>query len=272
MPDIDPLNLDFALEHPESFARVLGRSDDTDVDRVINALPVSLRAAIAARLPSAHVERLMHTDDTGLAEWLARSDYEDAVGLLSRLPRERRLEIVNALPNSARKRQLLRTQQYPSHSVGALLGDIPMRIGSHADAGDVLTELRSIDLEDPGPLVVVDKNGRYVGIVDRWRLLMANPVTGPISDYVVDVSSLRPETPIDAAAELPDWHTRIWLPVVDHEQLVLGGVSRARIFAALEDFDGTHRSRNVFNELFVDIAYLFGAVLEALVTGGREKR
>lgn len=269
MADIDPLNLDFAKRHPDTFATVLGRAEAEEIDKVVLALPVNLRAAVAARLPSVHVARLLQGDDNDAAEWLARAEFEDAVGLLSRLPRERRLALVNALENPDRKRRLLRLQQYPGHSVGALVGDVPMRIGANADAGDVLAELRTIELDDPGPLVVVDKSGRYVGIVDRWRLLMANPPTGTVRDYVADVAALRPETPIEVAAELPDWHTRNWLPVVDHEQYVLGGVSRARVFTALRDHDGKRRHGGVFGELFADLAHLFGAALDAMLAGRR---
>ena len=269
MTDIDPLNLDFAERHPDAFAMVLGRADYEEINRVVAALPVNLRAAIAARLPSNHVAMLLQGRDDDAVDWLASADFEDAVGLLSRLPRDRRLVLVNSLDNPDRKRRLLRLQQYPGHSIGALVGDVPMRIGARADAADVLAELRTIELDDPGPLVVVDRSGRYIGIVDRWRLLMANPLTGPVQDYVIEVAALRPETPIDTAAQLPDWHTRNWLPVVDHEQYVLGGVSRARVFTALQDLDGKRRQGGIFGELFADLAHLFGTVLEALLAGRR---
>lgn len=263
MADIDPLSLDFATRHPDSFARILGRGDAEESARILESLPAERKAAIVARLPSSRIQQLLDSDTDQPAEWLAAAPFDDAVTLLSRIPRERRLALVNSLTDRERRRQLLRHQQYPTHSVGTLVGDIRMRISSAASAADVQAELQEIDAEDPGPLVVVDADGCYLGVLDRWRLLIGDRPTGQVKDYLIEVRPVHPETPIATAAMIEDWHTRNWLPVIDHRRRVLGGVSRARVFrAASEHSIGTRRASDLTFDLLTDLVYVLGSVLE----------
>lgn len=261
--DIDPLSLDFATRYPDSFSRVLGRGGVDECTQVIESLPDDLKAGIAARLPATHVRHLLASTSEDPSQWLKEAPFDDAINFLSRIPRDRRLSIVNAVSDRNRQRQLLRHQQYPTHSVGALVGDIPMRISAETPAEDALAELRKFDDEDPGPLIVVDTDGQYVGVLDRWRLLMDSPPIGHVSDYVIDVRPVRPETPIGSAAMIADWHTRNWLPVVDHRRRPLGAVSRARLFRAATSHSGESRpAGDLFVGLLIDLVYVLQSVLD----------
>ncbi len=270
MAEIDPLSLDFAIRHPDSFARILARGDAEESVRVLESLPAARKAAIIARLPASRIAQLLESDAYSPAEWLVDAPFDDAVNLLSRIPRERRLALVNSLTDRERRRQLLRHQQYPTHSIGALVGDIPMRISADSLAADVQAELRELDAEDPGPLVVVDADGRFMGVLDRWRLLAGNPPAGHVKDYLIEVRAVHPETPIASVATNEDWHTRNWLPVVDHRQRVLGGVSRARVFrAASEHSVQARRASDVVFDLLIDLVYVLDEVLEKALTRKR---
>lgn len=266
MADFDPLSLDFATRHPDSFARTISRAEPPEVAKLIAKLPESLRAGIIARLPGSHIEHLTAAAENRPAEWLAAAPFDDALSLLSRLPQEQRLDYINAVGNRERRQQLLRSQRYPAHSVGSLVGDLPIRISIEASAVHVLAELRRLDSDDPGPLVVVDDAGRYLGIIDRWRLLIGNPPAGLIKDYTISLAALLPETSVAAAAAMPEWHTRNWLPVVDHRRRVLGAVSRDKLFAAAaEHGDATRRSGNALLGLLTDVVYVLDGVLERIL-------
>lgn len=267
MTEIDPLTLDFAARHPDSFARALGRGGVDDVAGLVDRLPPERRAAIVARLPGPHVRRLLDTDEHRPADWLVSASFDDAVSLLSRVPRERRLALINGLDDRNRKQQLLRNQQYPSHSVGALVGDVPLRLSAETPASEVLAELREIGPGDPGPIVVVDGSGRYVGVLDRWQLLVKHPTAGQVGDYVIEIRAVRPESSVTAVAIDPQWHTRNWLPVIDHRQRVLGSVTREKVFRAAEDLTGSGlRSGDVLIDLLTDLLHAFGAVLERVLS------
>ena len=272
MADIDPLSLDFAVRHPDSFARILGRAAFAESAQVVESLPPQRKAAIVARLPAVRIIELLDSGGHEPAEWLVDAPFDDAVTLLSRIPRERRLALVNSLSDRARQRRLLRHQQYPLHSVGALVSDVRVRLSAESPAADVLAELRELETEDPGPIVVVDADGRYLGGLDRWRLLMQDPPAGNVKDYLVKIKALRPEMPVAAVATDVEWHARNWLPVIDHRQRVLGAVMRAAVFrAAGAGARGARFDSDVLIDLLADLVYVCEAALERGVRRGGSK-
>ncbi len=262
MTDIDRLSLDFAIRHPDSFARILGRGEFDESEHILESLPADRKAAIAARLPAAHIRRLLDSAGHRPADWLVDASFDDAVTLLSRIPRERRLALVNSLQDRDRQRRLLRNQQYPPHSVGALVGDIPLRVGADSPAAEVLAELRKLDPEAQGPVVIVDADGRYLGVLDRWRLLLRAVPSGSVRDYLISVKAVRPETPVTAAAMNDEWHARNWLPVIDHRNRVLGAVSREKVLrAAGMHAQSVQRGGDILLDLLGDLVHLCETLL-----------
>lgn len=268
MDDIDRLSLDFAIRHPDSFARTLGRGEFDECERILESLPADRKAAIVARLPPTHVRQLLDSERHRPADWLVDAPFDDAVTLLSRIPRDRRLALVNSLDDRDRQRQLLRHQQYPAHSVGALVAEIPLRVGAESAAAEVLAELRKLDDDAQGPVVIVDTEGRYLGVLDRWRLVLRSPRSGTVRDYLVAVRALRPETPVVAVATSDEWHTRNWMPVIDHQRRVLGAVSRERVLRAAGEYsESAQRGGDILLDLLADIVYLFEALLLKTFSG-----
>jgi len=178
MDELDGLTLDFAARHPDSFARTLAQGATEDIERILESMPAALKASIVARLPAALIRMLLEVERHQPGNWLIDAPFDDAVMLLSRIPREKRLALVNSLHERDRRLQLLRLQQYPAHSIGALVADIALRISVDTPAAAVLAELRELDIAEQGPVVIVDAAGHYLGTLDRWRLLMRNPQSG----------------------------------------------------------------------------------------------
>lgn len=262
MDDIDRLSLDFAIRHPDSFARTLGRGEVEECGRIVESLPRGRKAAIVARLPATHIRQLLDSERHRPTEWLVDAPFDDAVNLLSRIPRERRLALVNSLNDRERRHQLLRNQQYPVHSVGALVSDIPLRVAVESPAAEVLSELHELDLDAQGPVVIVDSDGHYLGMLDRWRLLLRSPHAGSVKDYLVLVKALRPETPVTAVAMSEEWYTRNWLPVIDYSNRVLGAVSREKVLrAAAAHAQGAQGGVDILLDLLADLVYLCDKLL-----------
>ena len=267
MVDIDPLTTDFAEKFPDSFARIVGRADESDISQVLGKLPPRIKASIVSRLPGSRINQLLDSGKHAPEEWLLDASFDDAVTMLSRIPRERRLAIVNSLGDRERRQRLLRHQQYPTHSVGALVSDVLLRIRSDSSAADVLKDLRDLGLDEPGTMVVVDTDGHYFGLLNYWRLLTSDPPVGQISNFVVKVAPIHPETSIANAVQNESWLKYNWLPVVDHRQRVLGGVSRARIFrAGNANTTGKQDSSNVLFDLTTELVYLFGGLFDRMLS------
>jgi Mg/Co/Ni transporter MgtE len=268
MDDIDRLSLDFAARHPDSFARILGRGAFDECETVIESLPADRKAAIVARLPADRIRQLLDSERHAVTDWLIDAPFGDVVALLSRISRERRLALVKNIGDPNRRRQLLRFLQYPAHSVGALAVDIPLRLTAESLAKDVVDELRELDADAAGPVVIIDANGRYRGVLDRLQLLLRNPPTGQVDDYRVAVKAVRPETPVTAAATIDAWHTRNWLPVIDYRDRVVGAVSREKVFRAAASYTGgAMGGGDVLLDLLADLVYLCETALLKAISG-----
>ena len=269
MADADPISADFARRHPDSFARLLAHAESSEVDGILADLPPATGAAVAARLPANSLAELLDKSEGVAGQWLADARFDDAVTLLSRLPRERRLVLVNALSDRERRQQLLRHQQYPGHSVGSLVGDVPLRFNAEEPVAEALAEIWEIGGDDPGPLVVVDRQGRYLGVLNVWRLLSRKRPTGVVGDYVNRVSPLFPETSIANAANDAGWDRHSWLPVIDSRRRVLGAVSRASLMSASRRLAGSGEQASEFTmELMRELVYAMGELLD-LILGRR---
>ena len=267
MDDIDRLSLDFAVRHPDSFARILGRGPLDECEHIIESLPADRKAAIVARLPANRIRQLLESAQRQATDWLVDAPFDDAVTLLSRIPREDRLVLVNTIGDRDRRRQLLRHLQYPAHSVGSLVVDIPLRLTAGSPAKDVVDELRDLDTDARGPVVIVDAHGRYRGVLDRLQLLQRSPPTGRVDDYRIAVNALRPETPVAAVAMIDAWHSRNWVPVIDHRERVIGAVSREKVFRAVDSYPGSAAGRDdILLELLADFVYLCEDVLVKTVS------
>jgi Mg/Co/Ni transporter MgtE len=263
MADDELLNTDFARKHPDAFARVLGRGEPAEIAEILKSLPAAISASIASRLPASRMSAMLATGDNVEARWLSDATLDDAKTLLSRIPRENSLTLVNSLGDRSRRRKLLQHLNYPAHSVGALVADVPVRFTSDASAADVLAELRQIETGFPGLIAVVLPDGRFLGVLDLWALLVSAAPGGTIRDFTVRTPTLHPETSLMSAVQDVDWHSHNWMPVVDHEECLLGSVSRASLFAAILRPEESERpTMDLFASLTTDVIRLFGELID----------
>lgn len=270
MAEIDPLSADFARKHPDAFAKVLGRGELPEIMRVLKQMPASLAASVAARLPPSNGNAVLLSSQERSARWLAEASYDDAISLLGRMPREHCLTVVNSMADSKRRRELLRFLRYPAHSVGALVSDVRVRLSGDTPAAEALHELCALKTGNPGPIVVLHADGRYLGVLDLWLLISRDPPSGPVRDYVSHVPALLPETSLANAVLDTNWQLHNWLPVVDHEQRVLGGVSRDRIVGSTAQVR-TQGGSEIMASLGTDMMRVLATLLDRIL-GGRAAR
>lgn len=257
------LTLDFARKHPDDFARILGRGETREIADVLLSLPAATAASIASRLSASRVRAILAAETRVENDWLRAASLDDAKTLLSRMPREHSLTMVNAIEDRNRRRKLQQHLNYPAHSVGALVTDVPLRFSSAASADDVLAELRKLQSEDPPLVAILEADGRYLGTLDAWGLLLHKKSGKDLRALVIRTPSLHPETSLTSAAGDPGWKHNHWLPVIDHEQKLLGAITRASLFSAIENPQaGNAASGHLVEELVSDLMRLLGDVLE----------
>lgn len=262
MADRDSLTAEFAQRHADKFARILGRGESEEINSVLDALPASVAASIVTRLAAARIHEIVASRKDKLDRWLTAAQLPDAVSLLSRLPREQCLTLVNSLKDRERRKRLLQYLQFPAHSVGALVTDLPVRVTTDTPASEFLAELRALQDGRARRVVVMHPDGRYCGLLDLWRLLSRDPAVGPIEDYTLPAPAIYPETSQATSVQDPSWHDHNWLPVVDHQQRILGGISRSSLFKAAEQHAQQGGANgDLLSILISDLTSLFGELL-----------
>ncbi|NNE60530.1 MAG: hypothetical protein HKN35_06535, partial [Woeseia sp.] len=64
-----------------------------------------------------------------------------------------------------------------------------------------------------------------------------------------------------------NWHDHSWLPVIDHQQRILGGVSRGSVFkAAARHAKQGGAGGDLLTVLMSDLTHLFGEILTRSLT------
>ena len=266
MSDVDPVVAEFAATHPEAFARVLGQGANDQINELVRTLPSESVAAVAGRLPASRLLALLESGEHSPEQWLEDAPLDDAVMLLSRMRRERRFALINSIGNQARKRELLRHEQYPAHTAGALLQDVFLQIDVNSSLAAAIEEVRKVDGDDLPLMVVVNAAGHYAGVLRPWQLIGSRFSGKKVSDLAVMVSPISPETPITSAAAHAGWLDFNWLPVVDERQRVLGALSRKAIIRAAGQAS-TSRSApaNLTLDLLGGVTLVLGEFLEDIL-------
>lgn len=266
MSDADPVVADFAAHHPESFARVLGHGTNDQVSGLVPTLPPESVASIVARLPASRLLALLESGEQSPQRWLQDAPFDDAVMLLSRMRRERRIALIDSVEDPARKRELLRHEQYPANTAGALLQDMFLRIDASKSLAAVVEDLRDPDREDLPLLVVVDSATRYVGILKPWQLISSRIPKRSLAELADPVPPISPETPVSGAAAHTGWLEHNLLPVVDSEQRVLGALSRKAVMhAAGQDTSNGAGPANFMMDLLGGLTNVLSDLLEGIL-------
>lgn len=266
MADADPVIADFAERYPDAFASALRQGSDEEIAAIVASLPLPSVASVVARLPAARLLVLLESGQHSPRDWIENAPFDDAIMLLSRMRRERRVALVGSVRDRKLQRQLMRHQQYPRHSTGFYVEDVFLRIDIDTPASVVLEDLRSDERDDPPLMVVVDAAGRYAGVLNPWHLVSNRLTSQRLSDHVEYIQPIAPESPITAAAEHEGWLEHNWLPVVDNKHRVLGAISRSTILgAASHVLPSQQGTASLFLELVDGVTHTFGEMLEGLL-------
>ena len=262
----DPVLADFAERFPDSFANALRQGSDDEISAIVSSLPPQSIASVVARLPAARLRSLLDSGEHSPRDWLEDAPFDDAIMLLSRMRRERRITLIGSVRDRRLKRRFMRHQQYPRHTTGFYVEDTFLRIDIDTPVSAAVDELRSDERDDPPLMVVVDNSGRYVGVLNPWHLMNNRLGNQRLSEHVEYIQPIAPETPVTAAAEHEGWLDHNWLPVVDNKHRVLGALSRAAALSAASRVAPSQQSTaSLFLELVDGITHTFGEMLDGLL-------
>lgn len=236
MAQANPLRVAFARRHPEELAAVLATLSTDELLGALSGLPADVGAGVIAKLPHTISVRLLTTQsDATVASWLGHAALDDALTLVLHLEPERREKILATLPIRHMRRTLERLVVYPRKTVGALVDPTVVRVSAATELSQAVSMLRSGDYGELEWIWIVDAESRYVGLLDLSKALLARSGKVTVGELAVPLNALRAETALLAARDVNDWLKHPELPVVDHQNHLLGALSRQRLMTALAD-------------------------------------
>jgi Mg/Co/Ni transporter MgtE len=274
MNESDRLTLAYANRYPEQFAAEIATAANAEQLEVLLGLPAAAAARVTARLPASAFMQICRQQRDQLITWLNAASFDDAVALLARIPRPDQRTLVSLIVDRATRRRVRQFLNFPAHSVGAVAAEVPVMVQADTPCQDLLTELISLGSRREQPIVLTDSEGRYSGILSVWRLALTADKSTTVKDCSLsNIEPVQPEMSVLSARNLRQWQHHAWLPVVDHEQRVLGFVTREQILGTSETI---HSDAEIFRESIAVLCLRYFEVmaelLERLFTGFSERR
>lgn len=234
MTQLNPLAAAFARNHPQEVAAHLAAQPDDALLRGLAALPTDAVAAVVGKLPhNLAVRVLTRQSNEIIAEWLSQAELNDALTVVLHLQQGRRSDVLATLPIRHMRRALERLVIYPQKTVGALVDPTVVRLTAQTTLQVAIATLQAGEYGEQEWIWIVDGNSRYVGLLDLSRALLAKSDQFAVGELAIPLEALRAETGLDAARDVKEWLKHPELPVVDHQNHLLGGLSRERLMTAL---------------------------------------
>lgn len=271
MPETsDPLILAFARSRPDELAAVLVNAALPELSALVESLPPQVAARVATRLPSWQLTALLGILEPGMiCRMLLGAPTDDAVALVSHLRSSQYPAILGLCPPESRLvlRQLF---EFPSHSLAALATTRFIRVESSTNCEAFSRQLSRSSDTRPRPILVVDEQGKYLGMLDLQAALSFKNRNRPVGEVAARIEPLSGLTSAETALGSRLWTRYTELPVVDGRHRVLGVVSRAALQRVSgEDEAAEFNTERLFSELATGYLDTCGRLLEALLGRSR---
>jgi len=225
--------------HLAELQKILDELHPADIAYVLESLPLEERLIvwelvkadregdILLEVSDAVRETLIaDMDKAELVAAAGRLDADEIADLAPDLPREVIQDVFQSLSPQERER-LREAMSYPEDTVGALMDFDMISIRDDVRLEVVLRYLRRLDeLPDhTDQLFVVDRNGRFRGLLPLNRLLVTDPDVAVEDVMVKEPVRLQPDEKAQEAAGAFERYDLVSAPVVDDSGRLIGRVT-----------------------------------------------
>ncbi|MDH3212891.1 MAG: magnesium transporter [Myxococcales bacterium] len=164
--------------------------------------------------------------DQRLAAVLGRLEIDDLTELVEWIPEERRVEVVNRLPDHKRA-ELERAELYPESSAGRVMTTNFVALDEKMTAQEAIDSIRAAgdDNESILYLYVVDDQRALCGVVPIRRLVSAPPARTIGELMIPDPLSVRADDDQEEVAQLVARYDLLAVPVTDVDRRMLGVIT-----------------------------------------------
>ncbi|GAB4289326.1 MAG: magnesium transporter [Thiohalomonadaceae bacterium] len=163
-------------------------------------------------------------------------DTDDLADLLAEMPDEVIQQILNTMDAQHRQR-LEAVLSYPEDTAGGLMNVDTITVREDITLDVVLRYLRwhGEIPETTDSLMVVDREGKYLGLLSLTDLLTRNPHLSVAEVMIRDVEGINAATPVNEVATLFEHRDLISAPVVNDDGKLLGRITIDDVVDVIRD-------------------------------------
>lgn len=245
----------YASGNPDQFAELLGKAESPDeVLSIVNDIPIELTSNVVARLtPDAATRLLSGLGDPILITWLDAGPTDTGRRLLSRFSRERADRLISGIKDASKRRGLRRLATYPSGSIGELVQIRVASVREEAIAADIQEAIQRFEGPLEGPVVVRKVDGTTAGVLNLKQFLQNRDSGATAADFCDPIKPVFAHLPVESLKQSIEWSQMASLPVVDHEQRLVGYITRQ----AVENATATDREASYVLESAIELSKRF---------------
>lgn len=248
----NPFISEYTRSRPASVARELEKFAVEDIAEFVEGLDPNLAGQVMASLSSRILLSLIRDlDPACMARILVSSTPRDAHVILSHVPGRDYQKFLDAADDTVRA-NLSALLGIGLQLIGLKTTDRLVRVFTDESCGSVLRELAASDEQESLPLVAVNRQGLYIGVVPILEIVRSANGRRRVGDLAVEVQPIRADASISSAIELREWDEYSTLPVVNE-----GG--RLEGVVALRDL------KDGFTPTAPETTHPFLSVLDAIV-------
>ncbi len=223
---------------PGDLSEILRPMSVEDTSRILRMLPPDPLAEVLSEIDNRSLGALFTLLDIDeIADIIEEMPSDDAADLIGELDTDQAAEVLAAMEEEERS-EVAELLQYPPESAGGLMGKEFATCTAGQTAGEavaVLRELDEDDLEETHFVYVLDNEGRLVGQLPLFRLLITDPET--LVGEVFEAEPLYVEVDLDQeeVAGFFRTHDLISVPVVDQEMRMVGRITADDVLDVMEE-------------------------------------
>jgi CBS domain-containing protein len=213
--------------HPAQIADLVEAASHEEGEEILEAVAQDkeLEADVFEEMDDEHqVEFLRERADPEAAAVLARMASDDAADLLLEIDQERRLPILNLMPQ-AKQRKIRALLGHNPETAGGMMNPDFVSTGVSTTVADALVGVRASELPpQPASIVcVVGEDGALVGALSLADLVRSSP-SEPIANLIDDspIPTVATEADLPEVARLMTDYNLIAMPVLDGEGKPVG--------------------------------------------------
>jgi len=247
----------FLQTHPRESAKVLEDFPADELAEYLQHLPNSTITGILRYfLPEHAIACLVRMEASQSAQILELMGVDAAARLLRNMHNIQRQNLLNALSTgfAYRLKTILR---YPNGTVGQYMSPNIFMVRDDMLPAEIFDAARNATSELLGDIFIVNDIQHLVGIIDIKSLVFA--------DQASEVKKImrRPDVVLNARANLdyikdnPKWQYCEALPVVDHNNVLVGILKRSVMQEAVTGHEGHNKEDEGIVETVMDVAELF---------------